>query len=140
MSRERWYSLGWSREIRTRGVAIGLGPAGPVMGGTVRRLVFLVLVIVFGLGSAVSYAQTSPAKPAPQQTVKTVDAAPAPSVFDDSRRLLAIGLAAIGGTVVATVFSANVISSSALANLGKGAVVFVGTVAGGLIGNWLAQH
>lgn len=115
-----------------------------------RRLVFLVLVILFGLGSAAGYAQTSPAKPAPQQTVKAADgaaaatkpadAAPAPSVFDDSRRLLAIGLAAIGGTVVATVFSANVISSSALANLGKGAVVFVGTVAGGLIGNWLAQH
>ena len=49
-------------------------------------------------------------------------------------------VAAIAGTVVISVFSANFINSSALANIGKGAVVFVGTVGGGLIGNWLAQH
>ncbi len=106
-----------------------------------RRLVFLVLLVLFGLAPAVGYAQTPPVRPAPQQPAKVAEVPSAgPSVFDDSRRLLAIGLAAIGGTVVASVLSVNVISSSALANLGKGAVVFVGTVGGGLIGNWLAQH
>ncbi len=105
-----------------------------------RRLVFVVLIVLFGLMPVVVSAQTPPVKVTPQPPAKATEAPPAPTVFDDSRRLLTIGLLAIGGTVVASVFSTNVIGSSALANLGKGAVVFVGTVAGGLIGNWFAQH
>lgn len=112
-----------------------------------RRLVFLVMIVLLGLMPVAGYAQTPSAKAAPQPPARAAEAQPvksgeetAPTVFDDSRRLLTIGLAAIAGTVVISVFSANFINSSALANIGKGAVVFVGTVGGGLIGNWLAQH
>ena len=129
----------WDRPVRSEG-------------GTVRRLAFLVLIVLLGLMPVAGYAQTPPTKVAPPpakaaeaQPVKGAEAQPAkaaeaPAIFDDSQRLLTIGLAAIAGTVVMSVISANFISSTALANLGKGAVVFVGTVGGGLVGNWLVQH
>jgi hypothetical protein len=110
------------------------------------------LIVLLGLMPVAGYAQTPPTKVAPPpakaaeaQPVKGAEAQPAkaaeaPAIFDDSQRLLTIGLAAIAGTVVMSVISANFISSTALANLGKGAVVFVGTVGGGLVGNWLVQH
>ncbi len=108
-----------------------------------RKLILVLLVVLLGGVPAVGYAQTPPANKAPVT-------APAPAtkggdsqasiVPDDTKHIMTIGLGAIAGMVVLSVISTNVIGSNALANLGKGAVVFVGTVTGGLIGNWLYSH
>ncbi|MEI6559252.1 MAG: hypothetical protein WCO00_12675 [Rhodospirillaceae bacterium] len=100
-----------------------------------RKLVFAALIAVLGFGPGASFAQTTPAiKPPPPAT-----AGPAPATAtrtDDTSRVLAIGLGAISGMVVLTVMSGNMISTRALASLGQGALVFIGTVVGGLAGNW----
>lgn len=97
-----------------------------------RTLVFAVLIAILGLLPAVGFAQT-PAAPQP--------AAPAAQTLaahvDDTSRVLSIGLGAVSGMVMLSVVSTNMISGAALANLGQGALVFIGTVAGGLFGNWL---
>ena len=96
-----------------------------------RNLVFAALIALIGLGPAAGFAQTTPAAKPPAAA-----AAPAAIHSDDTSRVLAIGLGAISGMVVLTVISANMISGAALANLGQGALVFIGTVVGGLAGNW----
>ncbi len=97
-----------------------------------RNLVFAALIALIGLAPGAGFAQTTPAtKPPPAAA-----AAPAAAHPDDTTRVLAIGLGAISGMVVLTVISGNMISSTALASLGQGALVFIGTVVGGLAGNW----
>lgn len=102
-----------------------------------RKLVFAALIALIGLAPAAGFAQTSPAvKPPPPAA-----AAPAATAHpDDTSRVLAIGLGAISGMVVLTVISGNMISPRALASLGQGALVFIGTVVGGLAGNWFYAH
>ena len=97
-----------------------------------RKLILAAMIALIGFGPASGFAQTPPAvKPPPAAS------APAAAVHtDDTSRVLAIGLGAISGMVVLTVLSANMISRAALANLGQGALVFIGTVVGGLAGNW----
>ena len=114
-----------------------------------RTLFLAALIILIGLGPSAGFAQTAPAgKPAPPAVSAPAPAtAPAPAVTlpaiihsDDTSRVLAIGLGAISGMVVLTVISANMVSGAALANLGQGALVFIGTVVGGLAGNWFYIH
>jgi len=95
-----------------------------------RKLVLAALIALIGVLPVAGFAQT-PAAPQP--------AAPAAisSHVDDTTRVLAIGLGAVTGMVLLSVVSTNMISGAALANLGQGALVFIGTVAGGLFGNWL---
>ncbi|MEI7608434.1 MAG: hypothetical protein WCJ64_13745 [Rhodospirillaceae bacterium] len=102
-----------------------------------RKLILAAMIALIGFGPASGFAQTPPAvKPPPPAA-----SAPAAAVHtDDTSRVLAIGLGAISGMVVLTVLSANMISRAALANLGQGALVFIGTVVGGLTGNWFYTH
>ena len=109
-----------------------------------RRLILVVLVVLCGLLPSAGFAQAPAVPPAashgtpgaPATTPPAAAAATGPHL-DETSRVLAIGLGAITGMVVLSVASANMISSSALANLGQGALVFIGTVVGGLTGNWL---
>jgi len=95
-----------------------------------RKLVLVALIALIGLLPVAGFAQTPPA---------ATPAAPVAVAghFDDTTRVLAIGLGAVTGMVLLSVVSTNMISGAALANLGQGALVFIGTVAGGLSGNWL---
>jgi hypothetical protein len=94
-----------------------------------RKLLLAAIVALVGVAPVGGFAQT-PAAPAPA-------AAQATSHSDDTSRVLTIGLGAVTGMVMLSVVSTNMISGAALANLGQGALVFIGTVAGGLAGNWL---
>ncbi|MEI8395851.1 MAG: hypothetical protein WCF85_14015 [Rhodospirillaceae bacterium] len=100
-----------------------------------RKLVLVILVALIGVLPVAGSAQTQPAQPAQSAT------APAPAqtagLRDDTMRVLSIGLGAVTGMVVLSVVSTNMISGAALANLGQGALVFIGTVVGGLVGNTL---
>ena len=98
-----------------------------------RKLVFAALIALIGIAPGAGFAQTTPAAkpPAPAAAITATTAHP-----DDTTRVLAIGLGAISGMVVLTVISGKMISSAALASLGQGALVFIGTVVGGLAGNW----
>ncbi len=100
-----------------------------------RNLVFAALIAVIGLGPVSGNAQTTPsAKPsAPAAAASTAVSA---AYTDDTSRVLAIGLGAISGMVTLTVISGNLITRTALASLGQGALVFIGTALGGLAGNW----
>ncbi len=96
-----------------------------------RNLVLAALIALVGLVPAAVSAQTPP-------SAKPPTAAPAvlPAQTDDTSRVLAIGLGAISGMVTLTVISGNLISRTALASLGQGALVFIGTALGGMTGNW----
>ena len=95
-----------------------------------RRLIFVALIALIGLLPITGSAQTPAASQSPAGT------APAASRFDDTSRVMTIGLGAVTGLVVASVMSTNMITRAAMANLGQGALVFIGTVVGGLAGNW----
>ena len=107
-----------------------------------RTLLLAALIILIGFGPGAGFAQTAPVgKPTPPAASAPAPAAlPAVVHSDDTSRVLAIGLGAISGMVVLTVISANMVSGAALANLGQGALVFIGTVVGGLAGNWFYIH
>ena len=103
-----------------------------------RKLVFAALIALagfafVGFAPGAGFAQTTPA-------VKPQPPAAAATRTDDTSRVLAIGLGSVSGMVVLTVISGNMISPRALASLGQGALVFIGTVVGGLAGNWFYVH
>lgn len=95
-----------------------------------RKLILIALITLIGLAPITVSAQAPAVAPA---------VAPAPSSLriEDTSRVLSIGFGAILGMVTFSVASTNMISRAALANLGKGALVFIGTMVGGLAGNWL---
>ncbi len=101
-----------------------------------RKLVFAGLIALIGFGPVTGFAQTTPVAKPPAAVTAPAPAAPHALRTDDTSRVLAIGLGAISGMVVLTVISGNMISRVALASLGQGALVFIGTVVGGLTGNW----
>ena len=103
-----------------------------------RKLVFAALIALIGFGPVAGFAQTTPAVKPPPPAASAPAAAT--SRIDDTSRVLAIGLGAISGMVVLTTISGNMISTRALASLGQGALVFIGTVVGGLAGNWFYAH
>lgn len=98
-----------------------------------RTLVLAALIALIGFLPVAGFAQT----PAAPQSAAPAAAQTSTPRLDDTTRVLAIGLGAVTGMVMLSVVSTNMISGAALANLGQGALVFIGTVAGGLFGNWL---
>ena len=126
------------RRTHGRAAFAALGRASDPGEKPMRKLVFAALITLIGFGPVAGFAQTTPAvKPPPPAA--SAPAATA-SRIDDTSRVLAIGLGAISGMVVLTTISGNMISTRALASLGQGALVFIGTVVGGLAGNWFYAH
>ena len=93
------------------------------------RKLSLVIVIAAALGAmpAPSFAQTAP----------SADTSARQSAV---MRVIAVTSGAIIGMVATATISSALVSRAALVSLGLGGLAVVGTVAGGLVGNWLLDH
>ena len=79
------------------------------------------------------------ASPSVSGFAQTAPAAGAAAAQSGLMRVLAVTSGAIIGMTTTAMISSAVISRAALASLGLGGLAVVGTVAGGLVGYWVAE-